>query len=69
MQRYVIVIAVIARSQFPSHSLNGGTQSFFYIDSIWFRHFTETRLRSTTEYTDECLPIVPALIQTIKSLF
>ena len=47
-------------------------QSSFYIDSIWFRHFAETRLRAlplSRAYTDECLLIIPVLSQIIKTLF
>ena len=47
-------------------------QSSFYIDSIWFRHFAETRLHAlplSRAYTDECLLIIPVLSQIIKTLF
>jgi len=37
-------------------------ESFFYIDSIWFRYCAETRLRVLQlSILTNCLPIVPAL--------
>ena len=45
-------------------------QVSFYIVGIWFRHFAETRLCALQlTIQTKCLSIVPALSQTIKSLF